>query len=113
MPEVIGDAGILIDPKNAFKLANALIDLIENDQVRNMFIERGRERIKNSTGKSPLTRFSKLLKLYANPMTLIVPFKQKTNYSRHYYPNVITSSISTSMSRDIVRILKKHQKNSL
>ncbi len=46
MPEVIGDAGILIDPKNAFKLANALIDLIENDQVRNMFIERGRERIK-------------------------------------------------------------------
>ncbi len=41
MPEVIGDAGILIDPTNAYKLADAISGLIENDNVRNMMIERG------------------------------------------------------------------------
>lgn len=42
MPEVIGQAGLLIDPKNALKMADAIISLFENEQVRNMMIERGR-----------------------------------------------------------------------
>ncbi len=41
LPEVIGDAGLLIDPKNAYKMAEAVSDLIDNDHVRSTMIERG------------------------------------------------------------------------
>lgn len=41
LPEVIGDSGLLIDPKNAYKMADAISSLLTNTQLRNMFIERG------------------------------------------------------------------------
>lgn len=41
LPEVVGDAGLLIEPTNSHKIADAVIDVIENPQVRNMLIERG------------------------------------------------------------------------
>jgi len=44
LPEVVGDAGILIDPKNARKIADSVVSLVENDQIRNMLIERGKRR---------------------------------------------------------------------
>lgn len=44
MPEVIGDCGILIDPKNAFRMANAIMDLLENEHARKIFVERGKKR---------------------------------------------------------------------
>lgn len=44
LPEVIGDAGLLIDPKNAYKMAEAISSLITNEHVRNMLIERGKIR---------------------------------------------------------------------
>ncbi len=43
LPEVIGEAGLLIDPKSSNKIADSIISLLENEQVRNMLIERGRE----------------------------------------------------------------------
>lgn len=45
LPEVVGDAGILIDPKNARKIADSVVSLIENDQIRNMLVERGLRRV--------------------------------------------------------------------
>lgn len=45
LPEVVGDAGLLIDPKNAVKIADAIISLIEDKQVRNMLLERGFHRV--------------------------------------------------------------------
>ncbi len=44
LPEVIGDSGLLIDPKNAHKWADAIISLIENENIRAMLIERGHRR---------------------------------------------------------------------
>lgn len=41
LPEVIGDAGLLVDPTNPYKLAEAVSSLIENEQVRQKMIERG------------------------------------------------------------------------
>lgn len=41
LPEVVGDAGLLIDPKNSYKMAEAVADLIDNDTVRNTMVERG------------------------------------------------------------------------
>jgi glycosyltransferase involved in cell wall biosynthesis len=52
LPEVVGDAGILIDPKNARKIADSVVSLIENDQIRNMLIERGRRRAEKFSWKA-------------------------------------------------------------
>lgn len=52
LPEVIGDAGLLIEPKNAHKWADAVCSLIENDQIRTMLIERGRRRAEKFTWES-------------------------------------------------------------
>ncbi|MBD3328337.1 glycosyltransferase [Candidatus Peregrinibacteria bacterium] len=41
MPEVIGEAGLIVDPKNAYKLSDAISSIIENEHVREMLIERG------------------------------------------------------------------------
>lgn len=42
LPEVIGEAGLLIDPKNAHKIAEAVSSLLTNEQVRTTLIERGK-----------------------------------------------------------------------
>lgn len=52
LPEVVGDAGILIDPRNARRMADAVVSLIENDQVRNMLIERGLRRAEKFSWKA-------------------------------------------------------------
>ncbi len=41
LPEVVGQGGLLIDPKNALKIADAVCSLLSDEQVRNMMIARG------------------------------------------------------------------------
>ncbi len=43
LPEVIGEAGILVDPRNSLKIAEAVSGLITNESAREMFITRGKE----------------------------------------------------------------------
>ncbi len=45
LPEVVGDAGVLVDPGDANALADAVRDLLADDQRRRRLGERGRERI--------------------------------------------------------------------
>lgn len=45
IPEVVGNAGILIPPGDFFALANAVIDLIENSNLRETLGKIGRERV--------------------------------------------------------------------
>lgn len=49
LPEVVGDAGLLIEPKNSVKIADAIISVIEDPQLRNMLIERGFHRSRKFT----------------------------------------------------------------
>lgn len=49
LPEVIDDAGLLIDPKNSIKIADAIVSLLENPQVRSNLIEKGFYRSKRFT----------------------------------------------------------------
>lgn len=46
MPEVVGEAGILVDPKNAYKMADAVSSLTDNEDVRTMLRERGYQQAK-------------------------------------------------------------------
>ncbi len=43
LPEVVGEAGLLIDPTNSLKFADAIASIITNEHLRQMFIERGKE----------------------------------------------------------------------
>jgi glycosyltransferase involved in cell wall biosynthesis len=41
LPEVVGDAGLLIEPSSSHKIADAIFSLIENPQLRNTLLEKG------------------------------------------------------------------------
>lgn len=45
IPEVVGDAGLLVNPKNHFLLAEAMITLLENETLRKQLISKGYERV--------------------------------------------------------------------
>jgi glycosyltransferase involved in cell wall biosynthesis len=44
LPEVVGDAGLTIDPTDIFALANAMSQVIQDSQLREQMIQRGLER---------------------------------------------------------------------
>jgi glycosyltransferase involved in cell wall biosynthesis len=46
MPEVAGDAALLVDPFNVDEIAHAMIQICHDDQLRNQLIENGRKRRK-------------------------------------------------------------------
>jgi len=56
IPEVVGDAGVLVDPLDVDSMGNAIADLIENPDKRKFLVEKGLERSKcfsekNTAGK--------------------------------------------------------------
>lgn len=46
MPEVAGDAAVLVDPKNIESISNGMLQLINDDQMRNQMISKGKQRLK-------------------------------------------------------------------
>lgn len=46
-PEIIGDAGILVDPNNITQIADAIAHLIEDMELRNRIIDSGYEKAKH------------------------------------------------------------------
>ena len=49
MPEVSGDAAILVDPHNPDEIANAIYKVLTNDGLRSEMIKKGLERVKRFT----------------------------------------------------------------
>lgn len=52
LPEVVGDAGIMIDPYNVEILANKMHELLENSGLREEMIKKGFKRINNFNWKN-------------------------------------------------------------
>lgn len=46
LPEVVGDAAILIDPQDLLQIAEAILQVISNPHLRQILIEKGKERVK-------------------------------------------------------------------
>lgn len=46
LPEVVGDAGIMVDPHDVNGLAKAMYDVLTNDQLRENLVKKGLERAK-------------------------------------------------------------------
>lgn len=44
MPEIVGDAGLLVDPYNVRQLANAILRIVDDDDYRRSMQERGLQR---------------------------------------------------------------------
>lgn len=49
LPEVVGDAGILVDPQNADEIARAMLKVLRDEGLREEMRERGLERAKRFT----------------------------------------------------------------
>ena len=49
LPEVVGDAGILINPEDTEEFANAILRIIQNNDHRNDLVEKGYRRTKTFT----------------------------------------------------------------
>ncbi|MEK7067883.1 MAG: glycosyltransferase, partial [Patescibacteria group bacterium] len=47
MPEVAGDAALLVNPKNTQEIADAMEKIIKNPDLKNELIQKGKERLKN------------------------------------------------------------------
>ena len=42
LPEVVGDAGLLIEPKSAYKIADAICTIVDDEHIRTTLIDKGR-----------------------------------------------------------------------
>jgi glycosyltransferase involved in cell wall biosynthesis len=56
VPEVIGDAGVLVNPMNVEEISDAITNLLENPEKRILYSRKGLERAKmfredNTSGK--------------------------------------------------------------
>jgi glycosyltransferase involved in cell wall biosynthesis len=65
LPEVAGDAAILIDPTDFGQISEAILQIISNDVLRQSFVEKGRERVKlfswEKTAQDTLNAYRSLL----------------------------------------------------
>lgn len=65
IPEIVGDAGILIDPYDSSNLVNALGNLLENDSLKAELIEKGFSRAKlfswEKTAKNTLSVYKAII----------------------------------------------------
>lgn len=66
LPEVVGDAGIMIDPDNVDELAKKIHEVLINEGLRENMIKKGLKRAKQFTWKSCA---DKTLKLYKEVMS--------------------------------------------
>lgn len=64
IPEVVGDAGILINPYNELELPEALIKLLNSEKLKKEYIEKGLQRSKSfswdNTAKNTLAAYKKI-----------------------------------------------------
>ncbi len=63
MPEVVGDAALLIDPHNIDELATAISNLLENEQMREELRAKGYQRAREYTWEASA---QKMLHIYQN-----------------------------------------------
>jgi glycosyltransferase involved in cell wall biosynthesis len=69
MPEVVGDAAVLVDPTNVDGIADGLLRLLTDDDLRKRLVELGRERLKAFSWKNAATQALEVLETAAGRKT--------------------------------------------
>jgi len=64
MPEVAGNAGVLVNPNDTNEIANAMNELIENEILRNQLIEKGKVRAKEFDWNISANKIVDIIKSY-------------------------------------------------
>ena len=75
MPEVVGDAGILVQPGNHVQFAEGIVSIYEDTDLRRSLVERGLERIQQFRWTSSAR---KMLNLFRSLACGETPTKEKT-----------------------------------
>jgi glycosyltransferase involved in cell wall biosynthesis len=74
IPEVVGDAGLIVDPENSEEVTRALADVLSSPELRDSMIARGRARAKQFDGAVAASR---MIEVYtAAAASRRVPWKQ-------------------------------------
>ena len=63
LPEVVGDAGVLVDPFNIEEVTNKMYELLTNENLRKEYIAKGLARAKQFSWENVARRF---IKIYGN-----------------------------------------------
>jgi glycosyltransferase involved in cell wall biosynthesis len=74
IPEVVGDAGSIVDPENAEEIVSALAGLLSSPRLRDSSIARGKARAKRFDGIVTASRMIDVYAAAAAPRR--VPWKQ-------------------------------------
>ncbi len=61
IPEVVGDAGILVDPESEEELYYAMLDIMQNKELANMLSEKGIQRAKKFTWENSSKNLLKVI----------------------------------------------------
>lgn len=70
MPEVAGNAALLVEPTNVSEIRNAIVKIIENESVRNNLIEAGKENVKRFLPANIAEKYAALYrKMISEPIT--------------------------------------------
>jgi glycosyltransferase involved in cell wall biosynthesis len=67
LPEVVGDAAIMVDPHDVDEIANAITRVVEDDSLRARCREKGLERAKAFTWERTANRVSQILERATTP----------------------------------------------
>lgn len=73
LPEVVGDAALLIDPKNPADISNAIEIMTENEHFRKVYINRGIQRAGKFTWASTAQDTLKIYKGQSSPPQFSLP----------------------------------------
>jgi glycosyltransferase involved in cell wall biosynthesis len=66
MPEVAGDAAIMVDPFNVTAIRNGILDLMSNETLRNELIKKGYENIKRFSKEKVIAQYAGLYQEFEN-----------------------------------------------
>jgi glycosyltransferase involved in cell wall biosynthesis len=67
LPEVVGDAAVLIDPRDAASIATAMARVIGDEALRADLVRRGHERVKAFSWERSVSRVQQVYRELAEP----------------------------------------------
>jgi glycosyltransferase involved in cell wall biosynthesis len=60
MPEVAGDAALIVNPEDLGEIKSAILSLIENESLRNDLIQKGLKNVERFSAKAIAAKYTQL-----------------------------------------------------
>ncbi len=67
LPEVVGDAAMLVNPENVFEIARGIREVLVDEQLRAALIRRGYERVRQFSWANAARQVLEIYREVANP----------------------------------------------